>query len=168
MGSAPRELRGDPAYGPSALHDRERIHAAAVRGLAALHADVTAWTVHHGIDAAPAGAGQDPPDVSRGGDRLWHGRPRDDVDRQHANGHNEHDRDVEAPRAVAGWPDDREASGRDGRATAISGLSECLDPADPQPARHAPDGYQDAGRDQDSRFGFERNPAARRGDRAKP
>src|SRR5216683_2439018 len=159
MGSAPRELRGDPAHGTAAVHDRQRIHAAVVRGLAALHADVAAGTVDHGINAAPAGAGQDPPDVSGGGDRLWYGRPRDDVDRQHADGDGEHDRDVEAARAVAGWPDDREASGRDGRPAAISRLSERLDPADPQPARHAPDGYQDAGRDQDSRFGLERNPA---------
>src|SRR5260370_29585705 len=103
MGSAPRQFRRDSAHHSAAVHDRQRIHAATVRRLAALHADVAAWTVDHGVDATPAVAGQDPPDVSRGRNRLWHGRPRYDRDRHHANGHGEHDRDLEASLAKAGY-----------------------------------------------------------------
>ncbi len=101
MGGAPRELRRGSADGPAALHDRQRVHAAAVRRLAALHADVAARAVDH--RATRLLQVQDKmlrtfPEVET---RLRHGRPRHDLDRQHADGHGEHDRHAEAARAVA-------------------------------------------------------------------
>ena len=71
---APRELRRHSADDSAAVPDRQRVHAAAVRGRAALHADVAAGALDHRGDAAPAGAGQDPADVSRSRDRVRHGR----------------------------------------------------------------------------------------------
>src|SRR5437016_423906 len=114
MGGTDGELRGDSFDHSAALHDRERVHAAPVRRVAALYAHLATGPLDYRGDAVTPGAGQGAPDVSGGGDRLWHGRARDDVDRQHPDGHGQYDGDVEAARAMAQGADAGDAPGRDG------------------------------------------------------
>ena len=144
---SPSNLAVRAADAPAALHDRQRVHAAAVRRLDALHADRAARNVDHGGDAAAAGAG---PDIcaafpksrassarSGASDSATDNTPMDMVDTTV----------MLKPREQ--WPaghDLRELIQRDGREAAISGLSEHLDDAGPEPARHGADRHQDAGR----------------------
>ena len=107
--------------------------------------------VDHRRHAAAAGAGQADQAVPRGGARLRHDRPRHDADGQLADGDGEHDHRAEAEARVAGGNDLREAPGGDGRGAAVRGISEHLDATDPEPARYALHGHQDAGRHQDPR-----------------
>ena len=120
MDGARPELRGHPPDDPAPVHDWERVHAAAVRGVAALHAHVAAGPLDHGGHEAVTGAGQDPADVPRSRDRLRHGGSRHDLHRQHTDGDGEYHGDPEATGAMAVGHDDRQAPGGHGRAAPIS------------------------------------------------
>src|SRR5262249_15124374 len=119
MDGAPRQLRRRPIDGPLAVSDRQRIHATALRRLAAVHADVATWALDHGRDPPLASAEQNVAEIPRGRDGVWHGRPWNDVHGQHADGNGEYDRHPEAARAVAARHDPREAAGQHGCRAAI-------------------------------------------------
>ena len=95
---AGRQLRGRAADGAAPVHDRQRVHAATLRGVDPLHADGAAGAVGRRGDPAATGAGQATSAVPRSRARLRNGRPRDDLDRQLADGDGQHDRDAEAQR----------------------------------------------------------------------
>ena len=150
---------------PLAVPDRQRVHAAALRGVDALHADVAAGAVDHRGDASAPGAGQDPPPVPGGRTGVRDGRTRHHVHGQHADGDGEHYHHAQAAGAVAPRHDDGASAGRHGRGHAVPGLPQRLDAAHSQPAGHAADRHQDHRRDQDLRRRSGGHPASRRADR---
>ncbi len=101
-----RRAGGQPVSGLTTGH---RVHADAERGHAALHAGVAARHVGHQGRGAAADAGQDHPELSRGGVGVRQGRSRADGDRPGAA---RDVRDGHQPQArvrVAGGNDDRQA-----------------------------------------------------------
>src|SRR5205823_3445004 len=143
MDRAGPELRGRAIDDPIAVHDWQRVHAAALRGITALHANIATRPLDYRSDEAAAGTGQDAAEVSGSRHRIWHRWPGHNLNRKHTDGHGEYHRDAEAQGSVEGRPDIREAAGRHGCGAAVSGIPERLDTTDQEPAGHAPDWHQD-------------------------
>ena len=78
VGSADLELRPRAVDPATPVGYRLRVHAAALRGHDAVHADCAARLVSGRSDTAPAGAGQATRRVSRSGAGVRHGRTGDD------------------------------------------------------------------------------------------
>ncbi len=114
MDGAARELLRGAADHSARVRHRQRVHAAALRRVSALHAHLTTRALDRRGDAPSPGAGQDSAPVSGGRAGLRDCRPKHDTDRQFADGDGQHDRDPEAPGPVATRADRRAAPGRDG------------------------------------------------------
>ena len=144
---------------------RHGVHAVAVGGRPAVHADHAARHLDHQGRRSPAADRPHHPHVPRGRERLRQGRTRRD---RHGSGAAVHDRNHDHPETGGRVARGHDAGGVDRgtrRRHPRPRPHQRLDHAHPDPHRHALDRHQDARRGQGRRSGLRRTRTPRAEDR---